>query len=80
MPGAFEQMVLSFNARSMKPDAEIYRVAIERAAVEPGEIFFIDDREENVAGAVDAGIDAVLFESAAQCAAVLKSRGLEFNY
>ncbi len=55
LPGAFEQLVLSYDARSMKPHGEIYRVAIEAAEVAPAEIFFIDDREENVAGAVAAG-------------------------
>jgi putative hydrolase of the HAD superfamily len=80
LPGAFEQVVLSYEARSMKPDAEVYRVAIEAAGVAPNEIFFVDDRADNVAGAVAAGIDAVLFTSASQCAAELKRRGLEFNY
>jgi len=80
LPGAFEQLVLSYDARSMKPDAEIYRVAIEAAGVAPHEVFFVDDRVDNVAGAVAAGIDAVLFTSPGQCAAELKRRGFEFNY
>ncbi|MEX2187519.1 MAG: HAD family phosphatase [Pirellulales bacterium] len=80
LPGAFEQLVLSYEVRSMKPEAKIYDAAIEAAAVRSDEIFFIDDRQDNVDGALSAGIDAVLYESAGQCAAELKRRSLAFNY
>jgi putative hydrolase of the HAD superfamily len=80
LPGAFEQLVLSYEVRTMKPEAEIYKRAIAAAGVAAAEIFFVDDRQENVAGAVAAGIDAVLYESPAQCAAELRRRGLAFNY
>jgi putative hydrolase of the HAD superfamily len=80
LPGAFEQIVLSYEAASMKPERRIYDYAIERAGVPAGSIFFIDDREENVAGALAAGLDAVHYTSASACAADLRKRGVEFNY
>lgn len=80
LPGAFEQFILSYQVGAMKPDAAIYRAAIDAAGVRPEEIFFIDDRRENVDGALAAGIDAALYQSARQCAAELRRRGLEFNY
>jgi putative hydrolase of the HAD superfamily len=80
LPGAFEKFVLSYQIGSMKPEEKIYRAAIDAAGVPPEEIFFIDDRQENVDGALAAGIDAVLYESARQCAEELQRRGLEFNY
>lgn len=76
---AFEQAVLSFEARAMKPQRRIYEIAIERAAVPPREIFFTDDREENVAGARAAGIDAVLFTTAEQLQADLAQRGVQLT-
>jgi hypothetical protein len=39
-------------------------------------VFFTDDRQENVDGALAAGLDAVLFESAEQIAAELRRRGV----
>jgi putative hydrolase of the HAD superfamily len=72
----FEQTVLSFEARAMKPERAIYDAAIKRAGVPAGEIFFTDDREENVEGALAARLDAVLFTSSAQLAAELERRGL----
>ncbi|RIK73330.1 MAG: hypothetical protein DCC68_25120 [Planctomycetota bacterium] len=80
LPGAFEQIILSYEVGAMKPDPAIYRAAIKAAGVAPKEIFFIDDRQENVDGAVAAGIDAVLFESVRQCAEELRRRGLRSNY
>ncbi|TWT77356.1 Alpha-D-glucose-1-phosphate phosphatase YihX [Posidoniimonas polymericola] len=73
---AFELHVTSFGARSMKPDREIYDQAAERAGCELGELFFTDDRHENVAGAVAVGIDAVPFESTEQLAGELRRRGV----
>ena len=80
LPGAFRTAVLSYEARSSKPDPGIYQAAIARAGVAPGEIFFMDDREENVAGARAAGLDAVLFTSVRQLAADLRARGVRWNY
>jgi FMN phosphatase YigB (HAD superfamily) len=45
-----------------------------------GEIFFVDDRPENVTGALEAGLDAVLYTSPACLAADLRRRGIGFNY
>jgi putative hydrolase of the HAD superfamily len=74
----FEQTVSSFEAQSMKPDSGIYRLAIEKAKVLPSDIFFVDDKEENVAGAIACGIDAVLFTGADDLEAALRERGVEF--
>ena len=71
--------ILSFRSESMKPDQKIYRDAIELAGVDASKIFFVDDRQENVQGARDAGIDAVLFESTQQLISELATRGLKLN-
>jgi len=72
----FEQAILSFEVRSMKPDRAIFEAAVERAGVPANEIFFTDDREENVEGAIAAGLDAVLFTSPEQLVKELQVRGL----
>jgi putative hydrolase of the HAD superfamily len=74
----FHDRVLSFELGCRKPEPEIYREAIARAGCQAGEIFFTDDRADNVAGAIEAGIDAVEFQSAAQIERELTSRGLSF--
>src|SRR5690606_31601305 len=59
----FDQFVLSFEVGIMKPDPRIFQVAVERAGCRPGEIFYVDDRIENVEAARRAGLDATLFRS-----------------
>ena len=76
----FRVTVLSYEQRSSKPERKIYEDAVARAGVEPGEIFFVDDRPENVEGACQAGLDAVLFRGPQQLAADLRGRGVRFNY
>jgi FMN phosphatase YigB (HAD superfamily) len=73
---AFDWAILSFEARAMKPEAAIYEAAIARAGVNADEVFFTDDREENVAGARAVGIDAVLFTGAEDLERALRERGV----
>jgi FMN phosphatase YigB (HAD superfamily) len=73
---AFVWAILSYEVGSMKPDRAIYEAAIRRAGVAAHEVFFTDDRLENVEGALAAGIDAVQFVNADQLIADLQARGV----
>ena len=72
----FDDCVLSFDLGLRKPELAIYQETISRARCEPPEIFFTDDRPDNVEGALLAGIDAVQFLSLDQLEQELKSRGV----
>ncbi len=71
----FEHYVLSYEVRAMKPERTIYEHAVRLTGFPPAEVFFTDDREENVAGAIDAGLDAVLFTTPAELKRELVQRG-----
>jgi putative hydrolase of the HAD superfamily len=58
---AFTHHTFSHRLGIAKPDAAIYRHAVEGLAVPAGEILFIDDREENVEAARAAGMVAVQY-------------------
>ena len=73
---SFELHVTSFDARAMKPDPAIYRLAAERAGCALERVFFADDRPENVEGALACGVDAVLFTSTDRLAEDLRARGV----
>ena len=60
--GWFDDFVLSYRVGALKPSPAIYQEAVRAAVCRPGECFFTDDKTENVAGAVTAGLDAVRFE------------------
>jgi putative hydrolase of the HAD superfamily len=76
----FQVHALSYRIRAVKPQAEIYREAARLAGVRPEEIFFTDDIEANVHGALAAGFDAVHYTSTRQLAADLRARRIRFNY
>lgn len=50
----------------VKPDAEIFRRLLERYSLEGAQCLFIDDVEKNVAGAIRAGLNAIVFRNAEQ--------------
>ena len=72
----FEVHALSYRLRALKPEPRIYLHAAKLAGVLPREVFFVDDREENVDGARQAGFDALQFVDAGTLTAALEARGL----
>jgi len=75
----FHDTILSYEVHAMKPRAEIYLAAIERAGCLPGECFYTDDIPAYVEGARAVGMDAVQFEDAAQLAREMKARGIAWE-
>jgi len=74
----FDCYVLSYELKLLKPDPAIYLAAARLAGTSPWECVFIDDMEENVAGAVAAGLAGILYTPATDLAAELKKLGLDF--
>jgi putative hydrolase of the HAD superfamily len=72
----FDDFILSYEVGAMKPSPRIYEEAVTRAQCAAGECFFTDDIAEYVAGAREAGLDAVQFQSAAQIQSELSKRGV----
>jgi putative hydrolase of the HAD superfamily len=59
-----------------KPDAKIFKVALDVLQRDPGEAAFIDDREQNCAAAQALGIHAIHYHDEAQCVQALERLGL----
>lgn len=62
----FDNWILSYEAGVMKPDPEIFRIALRKAGVGAEEAIFIDDIRGHVLGAQGLGINSVEFKSVAQ--------------
>jgi putative hydrolase of the HAD superfamily len=62
-----------FGAR--KPDPEVFTRLVRRYRIAPARALFIDDHDEFVAGARDAGLATIHFQSAGQLRASLQARG-----
>ena len=61
----FRDIVVSGDEKLTKPDAAIYALALERFGLAAEEAVFVDDRDDNVAGAEAVGMKALLFTDAA---------------
>jgi 2-haloacid dehalogenase len=72
----FDGLVISGQIGLAKPDPRIFAHLLETQRLAPGDLLFVDDKDYNVEAARGAGIDGVVFESAAALRAELARRGL----
>lgn len=72
----FEDVLVSGQERLRKPDPEIYRLALSRFRLSPGEALFVDDLAENIAAAEALGMHGHVFETPAGLHAALCAHGL----
>ncbi|HEU5125868.1 MAG TPA: HAD family phosphatase [Verrucomicrobiae bacterium] len=72
----FDGYILSYEHRSMKPDAKLYEI-VERETRSSGrEIIYLDDRLENVEAGRNRDWQAILHESPEKSRTALKQLGL----
>jgi epoxide hydrolase-like predicted phosphatase len=57
----FDTLVFSCAEGTMKPEKRIYELILERIALQPKDVVFIDDRGEYINGAKEVGINTILF-------------------
>jgi len=57
----FTHATWSHRLKMRKPEPEIYAAAAKGLGVAPAEVLFIDDREDNIAGAQAAGMQGVVY-------------------
>jgi putative hydrolase of the HAD superfamily len=74
----FDDYVLSYELKLLKPDPAIYLAAARLAGTSPQECVFIDDMEENVKGAIATGLAGILYTPTTDLAAELRKLGLAF--
>jgi putative hydrolase of the HAD superfamily len=73
----FRDWIASCEVGLRKPDPQIYRVALDRAGVEPEAAVYIDDRPELVEAGRHVGLRAIRFENGRQLSDELRKAGLE---
>jgi putative hydrolase of the HAD superfamily len=73
----FDHKIFSFEVGLMKPDRRIYEHAIALAGCSPEQIFFTDDRPENVEAARELGIRTYRFGSMEGLVAALEDAGVD---
>jgi FMN phosphatase YigB (HAD superfamily) len=74
--GWFGPAVLSYEVGRLKPEPEIYEAAREAAGVDAAEIFFTDDRLENIHAAQQSGWRAEVFQGVDHLRGALRDWGV----
>lgn len=69
----FELQIWSCEHGVIKPDPGIYELCLNALGCEPRRVLFFDDRPRNVEGARKAGMEAHVFESAAQAREIVEA-------
>ncbi len=64
--------VVSYTVHVCKPDAQIYRILLEKYDLKPEECLFFDDREENVEGALKSGMESMCIKTEEELIAQLE--------
>ena len=72
----FRDIVVSGTEQMFKPEPEIYRLALRRFGLAPGEGLFVDDRIENIRAGAAEGFPGHHFTGAARLRARLRAEGL----
>jgi epoxide hydrolase-like predicted phosphatase len=59
---AFDRLIISAEVGAMKPEARIYRIALEQLGVSPDEAIFVDDFYVNIEGCEKVGMQGIHFK------------------
>jgi len=70
---AFDTLILSAEIGMMKPQPEVYQLALKRAQVEANEAAFVDDMPKNIEAANALGMHGIVFRDPAQVKENLKN-------
>jgi HAD superfamily hydrolase (TIGR01509 family) len=74
--GNFDGYILSYEHGVMKPDAKIYEIVERQSGRRDGEILYLDDRPENIAGGAARGWQVIVHESPEKTLAAVRQLGL----
>ena len=62
MDDAFDHIVISAEVGATKPEAKIFKIALEQAGVRPNEAVFVDDFYVNIEGCEKVGMKGIHFK------------------
>jgi len=74
----FDVCVFSAEVRLIKPDPAIFRYTLDKLAIDPSAVLFIDDRFSNVSVAQSLGIASIKFTSLVHLNGQLKDAGFSY--
>jgi len=74
----FDGYIFSYEVKAMKPQPQIYEAMEQLCGQRGGDLIYIDDRAENIAGGAARGWRSILHETPEKTRAELQKLGLKF--
>ncbi len=74
----FDKKVISYAEHTIKPERTIYEILLKRYNLKADECLFIDDNQANVAGAIMADMNGIVFHNVSQLKEKLKALQIKF--
>ena len=74
----FEGIVVSGQINMRKPHKKIYNYTLKKYKLDPKKCLFIDDRKSNVNGAINCGIEGILYQSTKKLEIDLKKYEIKY--
>ena len=68
----FKKVFVSTNMHMIKPDATAYRFVLRKLQAKPRETLLVDDRRENISGAIKIGMQGIIYRNSRQFLRELK--------
>jgi FMN phosphatase YigB (HAD superfamily) len=72
----FDDYVLSYQVGHLKPDPEIYRIALQKSGASPKGSLLVDDLVKNIQGAERAGMKGLVFRGESKLREELEELGI----
>ncbi len=72
----FEDMVISGEVKTAKPEARIYQILLERNHLNAAECLYIDDSEDNIRGGRQVGLNTIQYQSSRLLRDALQAYGI----
>ena len=72
----FDEVTLSYEVRSAKPEAKIYRSCLAGLGLRAGDALFLDDKEPNVHAAQATGLHSIVYTNRAKFSGRERAYGL----
>ncbi len=73
IPNTFEKLYVSSEIGMRKPEAEAFELILNELSLEPNEVLFFDDTQENIDGAERLGMQTVLVSGADSVVSALRN-------
>ena len=75
----FDVLVFSCLEKTRKPEKKIYELTVQKLGSQPKQSIFIDDKQEYIEGAKQAGLRTILFENVSQVRNTLAELGVTID-